>query len=325
MATLSPQLMATIKRIESGGNPNAQTGSYKGLYQLSDDEFRRFGGKGSIFDPSENARVAGLKLASEANQVEQRLGRPLTDAEMYMVHQQGTGGAYEHITNPNRPAWQSMLATGEGQSKGESWARKAIWGNVPDDVKAKYGSVDNMTSGQFMDMWRNKMGGSASAAPASPFPDVPAAVNGQIPVAAPPATTTAVPYANPAVGNGLTLTSNPADGWGGTVGTAGGTQMVTPQGAAPIVPGPVPDPAAAPASPGLLASLSGALSDKDGKPSDLSTGLDTMAKGMAPKITPAAMPQAPNLDVNQANQAAMQLMAAIASGKKNRGLTLTGM
>src|SRR3954466_4125070 len=48
---ITPELMRAIQKIESGGNPNARTGSYKGLYQLSDGEFNRLGGKGSIFDP----------------------------------------------------------------------------------------------------------------------------------------------------------------------------------------------------------------------------------------------------------------------------------
>ena len=45
---IDPRTMRAIRQIESGGNPNATTGSYKGLYQLSDGEFRRYGGQGSI-------------------------------------------------------------------------------------------------------------------------------------------------------------------------------------------------------------------------------------------------------------------------------------
>jgi hypothetical protein len=44
--------MRAIRGIESSGNPNAITGKYKGLYQLSDSEFSRYGGRGSIFDPA---------------------------------------------------------------------------------------------------------------------------------------------------------------------------------------------------------------------------------------------------------------------------------
>jgi hypothetical protein len=154
---LTPQLMSAIKKIESGGNPNAVTGSYKGLYQLSDEEFRRLGGRGDIFNPQENERIAALKLQGEANQVAAKLGRALTPGEIYLVHQQGTGGAYAHLTNPDQPAWKSMHSTGEGQQKGENWARQAIWGNVPDKDKARYGSVDNLTSRDFAQLWSDRV------------------------------------------------------------------------------------------------------------------------------------------------------------------------
>lgn len=156
MADVSASTLRAIRQIESGGNPNATTGSYKGLYQLSDSEFARYGGKGSIYDPAENERIASMKLGDEARRVSQKLGRDLQPWEQYLVHQQGEGGAYAHLTNPDRPAWQSMLSTGEGQQKGEGWARKAIWGNVPDKYKAQFGSVDNITSAQFAEMWRNR-------------------------------------------------------------------------------------------------------------------------------------------------------------------------
>ena len=164
--------MKAIRQIESGGNPNARTGSYKGLYQLSDSEFKRLGGQGDIFNPKENERIAALKLQSEADQVAKKLGRDLTPGEVYLVHQQGVGGAYEHLTNPDRPAWQSMHATGEGRSKGEKWSRLAIWGNVPDKDKARYGSVENLTSGEFTKMWGDRIarGGGGAGGPAAPVP-----------------------------------------------------------------------------------------------------------------------------------------------------------
>jgi len=176
--TLTPELMRAIQKIESGGNPNAQTGSYKGLYQLSDSEFSRLGGRGSIFDPKENERIATLKLQQEADQVAARLGRALTPGEIYLVHQQGVGGSYEHLTNPTRAAWQSMHATGEGRSKGEGWARQAIWGNVPDSDKGRYGSVDNLTSGDFTKMWSDRIARGGGSDGSAPVKDVAAGYGG---------------------------------------------------------------------------------------------------------------------------------------------------
>lgn len=176
---LTPELMRAIKKIESGGNPNARTGKYKGAFQLSDEEFKKRGGRGDIFNEKENERVAALKLQEEADQVAKKLGRPLTPGEVYLVHQQGVGGATAHLTNPDQPAWRSMHSTGEGKSKGEGWSRLAIWGNVPDKDKARYGSVDNLTSGEFTKMWADRIargggGASPAAAPAplDPTPNV---------------------------------------------------------------------------------------------------------------------------------------------------------
>jgi hypothetical protein len=181
-ANITPELMRAIKKIESGGNPNARTGSYKGSYQLSDSEFKRLGGRGDIFNDQENTRIAALKLQQEADQVSAKLGRPLTPGEIYLVHQQGVGGATAHLTNPNQRAWQSMHSTGEGRSKGEKWSRLAIWGNVPDKDKARYGNVENLTSGEFAKMWSDRIarggggGGGETAAlnppPLDPTPNV---------------------------------------------------------------------------------------------------------------------------------------------------------
>jgi hypothetical protein len=60
-----------------------------------------------------------------------------------------------------------MYQTGEGQQKGQGWAKRAIWGNVPDKDKKRFGSVDNITSKDFMNLWTSRveklMGGKQSA------------------------------------------------------------------------------------------------------------------------------------------------------------------
>jgi hypothetical protein len=51
-----------------------------------------------------------------------------------------------------------MYLTGEGQERGEAWARKAIWGNVPSDLKNKIkGGVNALTSGQFIALWTERV------------------------------------------------------------------------------------------------------------------------------------------------------------------------
>lgn len=159
---VSPQRLRTFISIESSGNPNARTGSYNGLGMLSAGEFAKHGG-GDIFNPADNARALASKLKSESGDLARKLGRDPTDAELYLVHQQGVGGAAAHAANPDAPAWQNMAGTGEGRTKGEAWAKQAIWGNVPNDVKAKYSGVENMTSRQFTELWNNKVAGFGGA------------------------------------------------------------------------------------------------------------------------------------------------------------------
>ncbi len=150
---LSPELQAYIPRfiqIESGGNPNARTGSYSGLLQMGPDEIAKYGGNGL----EQGTRL----LADRAGELARVLGRDPTPTELYLAHQQGMGGAQAHMANPDRPAWENMAGTGEGRRKGEGWAKQAIWGNVPDTLKANYpGGVDSLTSQQFMDLWKSKV------------------------------------------------------------------------------------------------------------------------------------------------------------------------
>ena len=165
---MPPSTLRAFAAIESGGNPRARTGSYCGVYQLSHSEFRKYGGRGNIFDPRANTDVAAHKLRSESNAFSQQYGRAPTATELYMIHQQGVGGAAMHMANPDLPAWLNMYLTDEGRQKGPGWARLAIWGNVPADQRAQFpGGVGSITSRQFMDMWATKMarfGGSAQDA-----------------------------------------------------------------------------------------------------------------------------------------------------------------
>jgi hypothetical protein len=164
--------LRTFARIESGNDPRARTGSYKGLFQLSDSEFAKHGG-GDIFNADDNAAAAARKLKAEAGRFAQKHGRAPSTLDLYLVHQQGEAGYDAHLNRPGAPAWQNMAGTGEGRQKGAAWAKKAIWGNIPDDMKRQFGSVENVTSADFVDVWRQKVerlgggGGAVAEAPAN--------------------------------------------------------------------------------------------------------------------------------------------------------------
>lgn len=167
---VDPSVLATFARIESSGRAGVKTGSYKGLFQLSDGEFRKYGGEGNIYDPADNADAAAQKLKFEAQQFEASYGRAPSVLDLYMIHQQGEGGYAAHMANPERPAWENMASTAEGQQKGDKWAKMAIWGNIPNDVKKRFpGGVESVTSADFIELWGEKVRrlGGTSAAPAS--------------------------------------------------------------------------------------------------------------------------------------------------------------
>jgi hypothetical protein len=149
-------MMMSIAKVESNFNPRAKTGSYKGLFQLSDDEFKKYG-DGSIWDARDNARAAAHMLLVQAETFRSALGHHPDHAERYMVHQQGIQGAIEHYTHPERVAWQSMCATDEGVLKGEQWCRKCIWRNLMPQWKKTFGKVEKISSADFVRLWTGRI------------------------------------------------------------------------------------------------------------------------------------------------------------------------
>jgi hypothetical protein len=148
--------MKAVAKIESDFDPKQRTGSYIGLYQLSKYEFARYG-DGDILDPRDNAIAAAYKIIVEAELFELRTHKKPTLSDLYLIHQQGIQGAEEHVSHPDRIAWQSMCATEEGQQKGEKWCKRAIWQNTLPEIKKIWKSVDNLTSAGFVSMWEQRV------------------------------------------------------------------------------------------------------------------------------------------------------------------------
>lgn len=148
--------MKTVAKIESGFNPKARTGSYIGLFQISNYEFGKFG-SGDILDPRDNTVAAALKIMTETVLFEMFTHRKATLNDLYLIHQQGVDGAAEHLSHPARLAWRSMCATEEGKRKGEKWCKRAIWGNTLPAIKRAFKSVNKITSAAFVDMWQQRL------------------------------------------------------------------------------------------------------------------------------------------------------------------------
>ena len=148
--------MKAVARIESGFDPKQHTGSYVGLFQLSKYEFNKFG-SGQILDSRDNAIAAAYKFITEGILFEWVTKKKPSLSDLYLIHQQGWEGAAEHISQPDRIAWKSICATSEGREKGEKWCKRAIWRNTLPAVKDEWKSVDKLTSGAFVGMWRDRI------------------------------------------------------------------------------------------------------------------------------------------------------------------------
>ncbi|HET8921017.1 MAG TPA: transglycosylase [Xanthobacteraceae bacterium] len=148
--------MKTVAKIESDFDPKQRTGSYIGLFQLSNYEFDKYGA-GSIISPRDNAIAAAYKFTTAAILFEIQTHKKPTLSDLYLIHQQGTQGAAEHVSHPERVAWKSMCATDEGRQKGEKWCKRAIWQNTLPAIKQIWKSVENLTSGAFVEMWQQRV------------------------------------------------------------------------------------------------------------------------------------------------------------------------
>src|SRR6516225_8250166 len=148
--------MKAVAKVESDFNPKQRTGSYIGLFQLSNAEFQQYG-SGDILDPRDNAVAAAYKFMTEDILFEIITHKKPMLSEIYLVHQQGVQGAAEHVSRPDRVAWKSMCATDEGRGKGEKWCKRAIWGNTLPEIKRVWKSVENFTSGAFVKMWQERV------------------------------------------------------------------------------------------------------------------------------------------------------------------------
>jgi len=153
---LDLSFMKAVAKIESDFDPKQRTGSYFGLFQLSHYEFDKYG-SGDIASPRDNAIAAAYKFTTAAILFELSTHKKPTLDDLYLIHQQGTQGAAEHVSHPERIAWRSMCATEEGRLKGEKWCKRAIWQNTLPAIKQIWKSVDNLTSAVFVAMWQQRV------------------------------------------------------------------------------------------------------------------------------------------------------------------------
>ena len=148
---LDPNTMLAIGHIESKFNPNAYNKSgASGVFQFMPGTAKGYG----LDDPfNADANIdAGMRLAQDnIKYFRNKIGREPTPGEVYLMHQQGIGGATKLMSNPS-----AMAADVVG--------RQAVLQN---------GGNLNMTAAEFAGMWTGKLegtlqklGGTVQSAPA---------------------------------------------------------------------------------------------------------------------------------------------------------------
>ena len=118
---------ARLFQIESGGNPNAVSGSNQGLGQFGPGEQAKYG----ITDPTnpqQQISAVAQERADQTPMLASKLGRDPTPGELYLTHQQGVAGGPALLTaDPSLPAWQAIRP----YYKSDAVAQRAITGNIP--------------------------------------------------------------------------------------------------------------------------------------------------------------------------------------------------
>ncbi|NDD54928.1 hypothetical protein EBZ39_13870, partial [bacterium] len=143
---------ARVAKLESQGNPNWHNrgSQYKGLYQFSDANMRRYG-LNNPFDP-EQALEAYVRRGQENTTAFRRaFGRDPTPGEHYAMHQQGQAGLIAHMRNPDGSAIGNIRRF----YNSDNIATRAVLGNIPST--SPYRGDTSISSGEFVNLWRNKV------------------------------------------------------------------------------------------------------------------------------------------------------------------------
>jgi len=138
LGQFTPHLMLLVAQ-ESNFNPNQtiSTSSARGLFQLLDDDRKRYGSD-STLDGQIRAGLAKTKENIEA--ARRALGRDPDPFELYVVHYQGIGAGPAILRNPDGDFRQTLDATG-----GKGHASKVMKANpwlVRDGVKTNQDFID---------------------------------------------------------------------------------------------------------------------------------------------------------------------------------------
>jgi hypothetical protein len=157
---ISPDYMTRTAWIESRGNPRARNPSgASGLFQFMPQTAAQYGLQ-DPFNGEASADAAARLAADNRASLRSALRREPSDAELYLAHQQGAGGASALLLNPNAPA-HDVLARVYGDPNKAAAAIRQNGGNL------------NMTAREFAGLWTGKfdaLGGGSAGVSGQPSP-----------------------------------------------------------------------------------------------------------------------------------------------------------
>jgi len=148
--------MKAVAKIESGFDPKQHTGSYIGLFQLSKYEFNKFG-SGQILDSANNAIAAAYKVITEGILFEWVTQKKPTLSDLYLIHQQGWEGAAEpHQPNLIASLGNPCVPPAKAGRKAKMVQTRDL-AEYPSGHQRRWKTVDKLTSGAFVGMWRERV------------------------------------------------------------------------------------------------------------------------------------------------------------------------
>lgn len=144
---VSPSYLTTTAAIETGGTFNPQSfnknSKAAGMYQIIPSTARSLGVR-DPHNPEESADATARLAVQNAQALKPALGRKPTDAELYLAHQQGAGGAKALLANPDENVVDALAKAYDGD---KAKARAAVVQN---------GGSTSSTAKEFADQWINK-------------------------------------------------------------------------------------------------------------------------------------------------------------------------
>lgn len=140
--TLKPEPhMAKLYMVESEGRPDAKNpkSSAAGLGQFTKKTAKQYG-LTDPYDATANDKASRALWGDNRKTLIKSLGRDPSDAELYLAHQQGAGGAIQLLRDPNARAIDVV-------------GREEVLLNLPKSQQAK---VNTITAGEFASLWTDK-------------------------------------------------------------------------------------------------------------------------------------------------------------------------